>query len=929
MNKKSIIRYPSILAILLLGAYLLTPKPSTAQSSYCTVDYTLQNDWGSGSTVEVTISNLQTTSINGWTLAWDFSGNQQISNLWNASYDQTGTAVSVSDIGWNGNIAPGGTASFGFNMNYSGSNAIPTEFTVNGLLCGDVVLPPTATSEPATATATQTAVPPTATDVVPTATTQAPTATATNVPPTATGTAVPPTATVVVPTATATTPVIGDPDCTVDYTVSSWETGFQGDVTITNLTNQPIQGYMLNWDYTAGQSVTSSWNADVTQSGTTVSASNVANHWNGTISANGGTVSFGLQGTHNGNNPNPTNFTLNGQACNGDAPQPTATPDNPTQTPVAPTATPDNPTPTPTTTPGDYPYQDPSLPVPDRVADLLSRMTLAEKIGQMTQADHLAVGNVNDVTSYGLGSILSGGSSEPPDDSPAGWANLVDNFQQAAMSTRLEIPLLYGIDAVHGHSNVRGATIFPHNIGIGASRNPVLAQQIGEVTAKEVYATGIKWTFSPCLCVARDERWGRTYESFGEDPEIASMMTTIIDGYQGTDLSAPNTVLATAKHWVGDGGTTNGIDQGNTQISEAELRAIHIPPYADAIQRNIGSIMPSYSSWNGTKLHASDYLMNDVLRQEMGFAGFIISDWAAIDQIPGDYNSDVRTAVNAGVDMVMVPNEYQQFISTLTTEVNAGNVSMARIDEAVSRILTAKFELGLFEQPYSDRTHIGDVGSQAHRDVARQAVRESLVLLKNNNALPLAANTGELLVAGAHANDIGLQSGGWTISWQGSSGNITPGTTILEGIQNHAPSGTNVTYIASPQQNQLANYDKAIVVVGEQPYAEGQGDDTSLQLSSADSQLIANVCGAMDCVVVLVSGRPLMIETQITQADAFVAAWLPGTEGDGVAEVLFGDYNFTGTLPITWPRNISQLPINVGDADYDPLFAYGHGLTYP
>jgi len=408
------------------------------------------------------------------------------------------------------------------------------------------------------------------------------------------------------------------------------------------------------------------------------------------------------------------------------------------------------------------------------------------------------------------------------------------------------------------------------------------------------------------------------------------MMTTIIDGYQGTDLSAPNTVLATAKHWVGDGGTTNGIDQGNTQISEAELRAIHIPPYAAAIQHNISSIMPSYSSWNGTKLHASDYLMNDVLRQEMGFAGFIISDWAAIDQIPGDYNSDVRTAVNAGVDMVMVPNEYQQFISTLTAEVNAGNVSMARIDEAVSRILTAKFELGLFEQPYSDRTLIGDIGSQAHRDDVRQAVRESLVLLKNStNILSLAANTGELLVADAHANNIGLQSGGWTISCQGNSGNITPSTTILESFQNLAPGGTNVTYIASPQQNQLTDYDKAVVVVGEQPYAEGQGDDTSLQLPSADSQLIANVCGAMDCVVVLVSGRPLMIETQIIQADAFVAAWLPGTEGDGIAEVLLGEYNFTGILPITWPRNISQLPINVGDADYDPLFAYGHGLTYP
>ena len=764
--------------------------------------------------------------------------------------------------------------------------------------------------------------PPTATTVPPTATT-APTTvpTVTGTPPPPTATAVPPTATTIPPTATP-----GDNICHVDYTISNqWESGFSANIIVTNLTGSPIQGYTLSWDFTAGQQLTSGWNANFNQLGTTVTASNVASHWNGTIGANGGTVSFGFNGTHNGNNPTPTNFTVNGNACEGGVVPPTATPPPPTTTPwptVGPTATP-----VPTVEPTQYPYQDPSLPVADRVADLVSRMTLDEKIGQMTQAERSVV-NTQDITNYGLGSILSGGGSAPSPNTPISWANMVDNFQQAAMNTRLQIPLLYGIDAVHGHNNVVGATIFPHNIGLGASRNPALAQQIGAITAKEVYATGIHWTFSPCLCVARDERWGRTYESFGEDPEIASMMTTIIDGYQGTDLSAPNTILATAKHWVGDGGTTGGVDQGNTQLSEADLRAIHIPPYEAAIQRNIGSIMPSYSSWNGTKLHASDYLINDVLKTEMGFDGFVISDWAAIDQIPGGYNSDVRTAVNAGVDMIMVPYDYTLFINTLRTEVLAGNVSMARIDEAVSRILTKKFELGLFEQPYSDRTHINDIGSQAHRDVARQAVRESLVLLKNDNLLPLSSSSGNILVTGGHANNIGLQTGGWTISWQGSSGNITPGTTVWEGVQENL-SGANATYIQSPQSSQLNGYDVGIVVVGEQPYAEGDGDDTDLQLSGTDSQLIQQVCNAMPCVVVLISGRPMIIGTALSQADAFVAAWLPGTEGDGVSEVLFGNYNFTGQLPISWPSNVNQLPLNVGDANYNPLFAYGFGLTYP
>ncbi len=569
----------------------------------------------------------------------------------------------------------------------------------------------------------------------------------------------------------------------------------------------------------------------------------------------------------------------------------------------------------------------PPQPQCTSVQDCLSQMTLDEKIGQMTQASHLALASDGDIATYALGSLLAGGGGAPASgNTPTDWADMIDQYQSVALSSRLGIPIIFGVDAVHGHSNVYGATIFPHNIGLGATRNPALVRQIGEITAKEVYATGIPWSFSPCLCVARDERWGRTYESFGEDPEIASMMTTYIDGLQGTSLAAPNTILATAKHWVGDGGTVGGDDQGDTVLPEADLRAIHVAPFVDAIARNVGSVMPSYSSWNGEKLHGHDYLLTDVLKAELGFAGFVISDWAAIDQLPGDYASDVRTSINAGIDMVMVPNNYTLFIDTLRSEIQAGNIPMSRIDEAVTKILEAKFALGLFAQPFADRTHLADVGSAAHRGVARQAVRESLVLLENDGVLPLPKATGDILVAGDNADDIGNQSGGWTITWQGSSGNTTPGTTILEGIQAAVDPGTTVTY--TRRATGRISGDFGVVVVGEKPYAEGQGDDQHLGLSNSDQNVIGRVCGAMPCVVVLVSGRPMLIADHLPDTNAFVAAWLPGTEGDGVADVLFGDHDFTGTLPITWPRDMAQIPINVGDAAYDPLFPYGFGLTY-
>ncbi|MGV9382389.1 glycoside hydrolase family 3 protein [Nonomuraea sp. NPDC003707] len=579
---------------------------------------------------------------------------------------------------------------------------------------------------------------------------------------------------------------------------------------------------------------------------------------------------------------------------------------------------------------GAAPYQDPSLPVPTRVADLMSRMTLDEKLGQMTQAERGSVGN-SDVTTYRLGSVLSGGGSAPSPNTAASWADMYDGYQNAALATPLRIPILYGADAVHGHNNVAGATIFPHNIGLGATRDPALVERIGRAVAEEVSGTGVDWDFAPCLCVARNDRWGRTYESFGETPELPSSMATIVTGLQGATLNGPASVLATAKHYVGDGGTTGGVDQGDTQLSEADLRAIHLPPFRAAVERGVGSVMISFSSWNGARLHGQQYLITTVLKGELGFSGFVVSDWNGIDQIdgaPGTSALDVRTAVNAGIDMVMVPTSWRQFIDLLRAEVQAGRVTTARVDDAVRRILTKKFELGLFEKPLTDRSYTSTVGSAAHRALAREAVAKSQVVLKNTgNVLPLA-RSGKIFVAGRSADNIGYQSGGWTISWQGSSGNITPGTTILQGIRNSAGSGTTVTY-SQDGTGIDSSYRVAVAVVGEPPYAEGQGDRPgSLGLDAVDLNTIANLrASGVPVVVVLVSGRPLDVASQLSGWNALVAAWLPGTEGQGVADVLFGTVQPTGKLPVTWMSSASQQPINSGDGK-TPLFPYGFGLTY-
>ncbi len=472
------------------------------------------------------------------------------------------------------------------------------------------------------------------------------------------------------------------------------------------------------------------------------------------------------------------------------------------------------------------PYQDPSLSVPERVADLLPRMSLEDKVGQMTQAERGALSPVSDLATYRIGSVLSGGGSAPSPNNATGWADMYDAFQRQALSTPLGIPMIYGVDAVHGHNNVAGATIFPHNIGLGATRDPGLVERIGRATAEEVAGTGVDWTFAPCVCVARNDRWGRTYESFGEDPGLVSAMTTIVDGFQGPSLDGRTSVLATAKHYIGDGGTTGGDDQGDTRLSEAELRAVHLPPFRAAVERGVGSVMVSYSSWNGVKLHGHRQLITGLLKGELGFTGFVVSDWAGIDQLDGQEGftaEEVRSAVNAGIDMVMVPNDYRRFVSLLKAEVQAGRVPMSRIDDANRRILTKKFELGLFERPLSDRSLTGGVGGAEHRALAREAVRKSQVLLKNDGLLPLAKTGGKIFVAGRNADDIGNQSGGWTISWQGSSGNTTTGTTILQGIRDAVGSGATVTY-SRDGSGVDSSYRAAIAVVGETPYAEGQGD---------------------------------------------------------------------------------------------------------
>lgn len=584
----------------------------------------------------------------------------------------------------------------------------------------------------------------------------------------------------------------------------------------------------------------------------------------------------------------------------------------------------------PTTT--DAPYRDPSTPTAERVSDLLARMDLADKVGQMTQAERGQAGPGN-VGELRIGSVLSGGGSVPEPNTAEAWADMYDAYQDVALATLLGIPIIYGVDAVHGHNNLAGATIFPHNIGLGATRDPDLVERIARATAVEVAATGPTWNFAPCLCVARDDRWGRTYESFSEDPAVVSSMASAVTGYQGTRLGAERaSVLATAKHFIGDGATDGGTDQGDATLSEDELRRIHLPPFEAAIERGVGSIMVSFSSWNGEKLHAHEYLLTDVLKGELGFEGFVVSDWAGIDQIdgePGFTLEEVAAAANAGIDMFMVPNDVALFVALLTEAAETGLVPAERIDDAVTRVLTKKFELGLFERPHADRELAPQIGSPEHRTLAREAAARSLVVLTNDGALPLA-DGARVVLTGSNADDVGAQSGGWTLQWQGVSGPVPGGTSILTALREAVGEG-NVLHL--PGELDLAStldadVDVAVAVVGEKAYAEFEGDrPDGVTLPDGDLAVLDELERmGIPTVVVVVSGRPIDLHGAERWAGAVVAAWLPGSEGAGVVDVLMGVVEPAGTLPMSWPRPGDTTPVN-NDDTRPALFPFGAGLT--
>ena len=586
-----------------------------------------------------------------------------------------------------------------------------------------------------------------------------------------------------------------------------------------------------------------------------------------------------------------------------------------------------------------------------RVEELLALMTLDEKIGQMTQAERGAI-KPGDVNKYFLGSVLNGGGGLPGSNKAEAWLEQTQKYQHEALTTRLGIPILFGVDAIHGHAHVDGATIFPQPIGLGATRDAELVRQTGAITAEEMQATSIQWNFAPVVAVPQDIRWGRTYESFGEDTALVSeLATAYIQGQQSLPEEYQPAagqsiyVMATAKHFLGDGGTTFGtstqtlddfhylLDQGDTRYDEAGIRKLFLPPYQTTVDTGVGSVMASFSSLNGMKMHEQKVWLTDILKSELGFEGIVVSDWAGIDQVDPDYYQAVVKSINAGIDMNMVALDYVRFITTMQRAVAKGDISIERIDDAVRRILLKKFELGLFDHPFTDQSNLHTVGSEEHRAVARQAVSESLVLLKNDNqALPIPKTTKTIYIGGRSADDIGIQSGGWTIEWQGKTGDILPGTTILESVKDAVSNETRVEY--SPLGQFDGKAEIGIAVVGELPYAEGPGDVSSLLLKPEDVSLIQAMRKSSEkLVVILVSGRPMVITPQYDLADAWVAAWLPGSEGGGVADVLFGKQMFTGKLPYTWPRNDSQLRININNAKATegcdaPLFPYGYGLNY-
>jgi beta-glucosidase len=566
-----------------------------------------------------------------------------------------------------------------------------------------------------------------------------------------------------------------------------------------------------------------------------------------------------------------------------------------------------------------------------KVDSLLALMTLEEKIGQMTQVRHFDDITDADITTKFIGSVIHT-QGPTPGENALGWQERFVALQKKALSTRLGIPLLFAVDAVHGQNTYDGATIFPHNIGLGATKNSKLVEEVAAITAIETQATGFNWTFSPCIAIPFNEKWGRVYEAFSESTVLTTKLTEAsVRGHQGL-LSDKKTVMATAKHFIGDGSTDFGSEGGNTSLTMKQVSEHLLPPYHAAVQAGIGSVMVSFNSLSDVSMHAHKELITDTLKIGMGFDGIVVTDWKGYSRF------GANKIINAGVDMVMaVEGDLDVFQKGLKAGIANGEVSLKRINDAVKRILRQKFRLGLFQKPFPKPELIDKIGCKAHRDKARQAVRESLVLLKNdNNILPIDKKTKKIVVVGEHANSSGLQSGGWTIWWQGTHENYKGATTILEGVQNKSE-GLVVYDTTATEKHSDA--DLAIIVVGETPYAEGFGDigdgngTHKLTLSDTHKKYINTYAEmGVKTVVVLVSGRPLVVTDQINTSNAFVIAWLPGSEGDGIAEVLFGDYNFKGKLPHSWPKSVEDFKTKYGpnfwDQSITPLFKFGFGLTY-
>lgn len=583
------------------------------------------------------------------------------------------------------------------------------------------------------------------------------------------------------------------------------------------------------------------------------------------------------------------------------------------------------------------------------VAGRLERMTAEQKIAQMIQAEISSI-TPEEVADCPVGAILNGGGCSPGNNkhAPLGeWLALADAFFEASTAAG-GVPLIWGTDAVHGHSNVFGATVYPHNIGLGAARNPQLIEAIGEATAAEMVASGIDWTFAPTLAVARDDRWGRTYESYSESPDIAReyaprLVRGLQGGAAGRESGGPGKVLATAKHFIGEGGTHEGLDQGSTRCTETQLRDIHGQGHMAAIAAGVQVVMASFNDWNGAKVHGHKHLLTDVLKQQMGFTGFVISDWNAFQQVREDFGEACAESVKAGIDMLMAPENWRRVYGCLLSQLRNGNLSMRRVDDAVTRILRVKTRMGMFGKSRpSERAGAGNgntIAAPRHREIARQAVRESLVLLKNEGGiLPLRPDL-RVLVAGDGANNIGKQCGGWTLTWQGSfneNEDFPNGDSIYRGIE-ECVTAAGGSVVLNEYGEFRERPDAAIVVFGENPYAEGQGDLSHLSFSARQPEplriLQRLASEGIPAVSVFLSGRPLWVNPELNASDAFVAAWLPGTEGKGIADVLFRDakhaiaHDFTGRLSFSWPRDPLQTPLNHGDESYHPLYPYGYGLS--